>query len=137
MFGTFKNGVTSGVLAGLLWGWVSMLVNSISGAFPFEHTILHNLVVFSAGGIIFGIIIGGFLTLLGERLPFHSVLPKAVLVSTSFWLLLRLGGLGLAMTEPERYHPDIPQTAQGLVLAVTLGIILSFFWKKDPANSTR
>ncbi len=130
-FGTFKNGITSGIFAGFLWGWVSMFVNSISGAFPFEHTLYFNLAIFSVGGIIFGIITGGFLTLLGNKLPFKGVLPKAVLVSASFWLILRLGGSGLAIVNPERYHPDLPQTLQGLGLAVVLGVILSMFWKKS------
>ena len=134
MFGDFKNGVVAGVLAGVLWGWASMLVNSISGAFPFEHSTLYNLVVFTIGGIVFGVVTSGFLVLLGNKLPFKGVFGKAVLVSTSLWLILRLGGEGLAIAVPERYHPDVPQTIQGLFLAVALGAILNLFWKKNPAT---
>jgi hypothetical protein len=134
LFGDFKNGVVAGVLAGVLWGCGSMLVNSISGAFVFEHSTAFNLVVFAVGGAIFGVITSGFLVLLGNRLPFKGVFPKAVLVSTSLWVVLRLGGEGLAITVPERYHPDVPQTIQGFLLAVALGAVLNLFWKKNPAS---
>jgi hypothetical protein len=129
--GSFKTGLIAGVLAGVMWGWVSFLVNSISGAFPFEHTLTYNLVIFSIAGAIFGLITAGFLLLIGEKLPFKSLMARAILISTSFWLILRLGGAGLALAGPERYHPDVPQTIQGFFLAMTLGIILSLFWKKE------
>ena len=64
-----------------------------------------------------------------ERLPFKRPFPKAVLLSTSLWLILRTGGFFLSLTNPERYHPAIDEAIQGLVLAVILGCILGSLWE--------
>ena len=127
---SFK-GIVSGVVAGIVWGWISMVVNSISGAFPFEHSFFFNVVIFSISGAIFGVIVSEFLVLIGERLPFKRILPKAIMVSTSFWLLLRSGGIVLSIMMPDRYHPEIPQAIQGFFLSVILGVLVSLLWDKE------
>ncbi len=127
---SFYKGVISGVVAGIVWGWISLVVNSISGAFPFEHTFIFNLMIFSISGAIFGIIVAGFLNLIGQLLPFKKIMLKAILVSTSFWLLLRSGGIVLSIMMPDRYHPEIPQAIQGFFLSVILGVLVSLFWDK-------
>ncbi len=128
---SFYKGVISGVVAGIVWGWISMVVNSISGAFPFEHSFFFNVVIFSISGAIFGVIVSEFLVLIGERLPFKRILPKAIMVSTSFWLLLRSGGIVLSIMMPDRYHPEIPQAIQGFFLSVILGVLVSLLWDKE------
>jgi len=135
---SFKDAIVSGVIAGVIWGWSAMVVNSISGAFPFEHTFIYNLIIFSISGAIFGVIVAGFLTLIGRLLPFKKIMPKAILISTSFWLLLRSGGVALSIMMPDRYYPEIPQAVQGFFLSILLGVLLSLLWKdkeaKIPAN---
>lgn len=118
------------VAAGFIWGCIAMTVNSISGAFIFESGFPHNLATFTIGGIVFGFVVAGFLSILRTRLPFKRALPKAVLVSASIWVLLRAGGAVLSNMEPERYHMITPQTIQGFSLAVILGAILGILWDK-------
>lgn len=122
-------GIILGAIAGIVWGWIAMAVNAMSGAFPFENSVVQNLSNFAVGGAIFGIIVSGFLNLLQEWLPFKSVMLKAVLLSTILWLILRIGGAVLASVNPDRYHPDIPQTVQGFILAIMMGGLLGFLLK--------
>ncbi|MBI5344228.1 MAG: hypothetical protein HZB83_02650 [Deltaproteobacteria bacterium] len=117
-------------LAGALWGLIAMAVNGVTNAFPFESGLLHNLVAFTFSGAVMGAVAGGFLGLAGARLPFKSTLPKAVLVSTIFWLFLRVAGAALSRMDSERYHAVTLQTMQGLVLAVVLGCILGLLWSR-------
>ena len=55
-----KKGIMLGALAGIIWGWIALSVNAVTGAFQFENTLLHLLIIFAAGGAIFGIIVSGF-----------------------------------------------------------------------------
>lgn len=126
--GNLKKGICLGILSGIVWGWVSILVNYITGVFPFEESLLKEVITFSFGGAIFGMVIGGFMSLIGDRLPFKSLLPNAIFISMAVWLVLRIGGLLLSYNSPARFHPDAAQTLQGFVLAIVLGFILTTFW---------
>ena len=126
--GNLKNGIFVGSLSGIVWGLVAIFVNHITGVFPFEEHILREMMTFSFGGAIFGMVIGGFLSLIGKRLPFKSSFLNAISVSTAIWLVLRIGGVLLSYSNPERFHPDRDQTIQGFVMAIVLGLILATFW---------
>jgi hypothetical protein len=125
----WKRGIGSGFVAGIIWGWIAMGFNAINGTFPFESSLFHNLVSFSVGGAVFGIVAGGFLTIADKWLPFKGSFTKAVFVSTSIWLVLTIGGLLLSTTNPWRYHTLMAQALQGLILALILGCILGTLWK--------
>ena len=125
----WKRGITLGVLAGIVWGWVAMAVNVVSGAFAFENSLMHNLISFAIGGAVFGIVVNGFLGLLQRLLPFKSILLNAILLSIVFWLMLRIGGAMLSSVEPDRYHIITAQSIQGFVLAIIMGFILGTLWK--------
>jgi len=125
----WKRGITLGVLAGIVWGWVAMAVNAVSGAFAFENSLMHNLISFAIGGAVFGIVVNGFLGLLQRLLPFKSILLNAILLSIVFWLMLRIGGAMLSSVEPDRYHIITAQSIQGFVLAIIMGFILGTLWK--------
>ncbi len=126
--GNLKKGICLGILSGIVWGWISILVNYITGVFPFEESLLKEVITFSFGGAIFGMVIGGFMSLIGDRLPFKSSLPNAIFISTAVWLVLRIGGVLLSYNDPGRFHPDAAQTLQGFMLAIVLGLILTTFW---------
>jgi len=125
----WKKGIMLGAIAGIVWGWIALAVNAATGAFPFENTLLHLLIIFAAGGAIFGIIVSGFLSLLKERLPFKNIFIKAVMVSLVLWIILRGGGTILSSIEPDRYHPETAQSIQGFILALIMGCILGTLWK--------
>src|SRR3972149_6314040 len=125
----WKKGIILGGVAGVLWGWVALAVNAMSGVFTFENSLLHNLIGFAIGGIIFCIVVCGFMRLFHEWLPFKNILLNAILLSSVLWLLLRIGGVMLSSVEPDRYHLITAQSVQGFVLAVIMGCILGFLWK--------
>ncbi len=127
MGGLFKNGISAGVVAGVIWGWLTMAVNAVTGVFPFEGTFTHNLVTFAAAGAIFGIVVGVVLVTGGRFLPVKSQVGKGVVISTAIWLLLRIGGIVLSAMEPHRYHLLTAEFFQGIVLAVILGALLGLF----------
>ncbi len=126
--GNLIKGICLGILSGIVWGWVSILVNYITGVFPFEESLLKEVITFSFGGAIFGMVIGGFMSLIGDRLPFKSLLPNAIFISMAVWLVLRIGGVLLSYNDPGRFQPDAAQTLQGFMLAIVLGLILTTFW---------
>ena len=123
----FSSGINAGVLAGMVWGWVCMAANGVTGVFPFEGSFTHNLVTFSAAGAIFGMVTGGILSVAGRFLPFRSAVARGVLVSTALWGLLRFTGLFLSAVEPERFHFAGSALVQGALLAVVLGAMLGLF----------
>ena len=125
----WKRGIMLGAVAGIIWGWLAMAVNAVSGAFAFENSLMHNLISFAIGGAVFGIVVNGFLGLLQRLLPFKSILLNAVLLSVVFWLMLRIGGAMLSSVEPDRYHIITAQSIQGFVLAIIMGFILGTLWK--------
>ncbi|MEK9149331.1 MAG: hypothetical protein AAB267_04720 [Candidatus Desantisbacteria bacterium] len=125
----WKRSIMLGVIAGITWGWVAIVINTISGAFPFETTLLQRLVTFSVGGAIFGIVVSGFLSLLHSWLPFKRAYSKAVFISVCLWLILRLGGAVLSMVDGERYHLVNSQTIQGFILATMMGGFLGLLSK--------
>ncbi len=117
-----------GILSGIVWGWVSILVNYVTGVVPFEESLLHEVITFSFGGAIFGMVIGGFMSLVGKKLPFKSLLPNAIFVSVAVWLIIRFGGVLLSYNNSGRFHPDTAQALQGFVMTIVLGLILATFW---------
>ena len=125
----WKRGIMLGAVAGIIWGWVAMAVNAVSGAFAFENSLMHNLISFAVGGAVFGIVVNRFLGLLQRLLPFKSILLNAILLSIVFWLMLRIGGAMLSSVEPDRYHIITAQSIQGFVLAIIMGFILGTLWK--------
>lgn len=131
-----KRGICLGILSGMVWGWLSILVNHVTGAFPFEESLLHEMITSGFGGAIFGMVIGGFVSLIGKRLPFKSLLPNAIFVSTAVWLILRGGGALLSYSNPERFQPHTFQTIQGIALAIVLGLILATFWNIGKKRSS-
>ncbi|HBO84929.1 MAG: hypothetical protein A2073_03015 [Deltaproteobacteria bacterium GWC2_42_11] len=125
----WKKSIIMGAIAGMLWGWIAMFANTVTGAFAFEQSLLQHLVTFTVGGIIFGIVVSGFLSLLKDFLPFKNSLVSSVFIATGLWIVLFLGGYGLALADAERYHFNIPQGIQGLILAALLGVLIGFSWK--------
>jgi hypothetical protein len=127
---SWKDTIVTGVGAGILWGWVAMAVNSVTGIFPFEASFAHNIVSFTFGGAVFGVVAGALMNAVGRVMPFRRVLPRAILISAVLWVVLWIGGSMLSVMEPHRYHLLMPQTLQGLVLALILGTVLGAVWKK-------
>ncbi len=121
-----RNFVISLVL-GVIWGWAAIAINSMTYFYAYEAGFFHNLLSFSIGGGVLGVVVGGFICLIGERLPFRGRVPRAVFVSISLWVLLMAGGVMLSVTRPERYHVITYQTVQGLFLSVVLGVFFGIF----------
>ncbi|MBI5192457.1 MAG: hypothetical protein HZA08_03315 [Nitrospirae bacterium] len=124
-----RRGIITGILAGGTWGWVALIVNAVSGAFPYEGGLLHNLITFTLGGAVLGVVAGAFLNLLQAWLPFKNIISSAVFISSSLWVILRVGGTFLSSACPARYHLVTAQTVQGLMLSVMLGLMLGLFWR--------
>ena len=127
---SWKQGILAGVTAGIIWGWGAMAANSVTGIFPFESTFAHNLVSFTFGGAIFGVVAGGLMVVAGPVLPFKRTIPKAVLICASLWIILRLGGAMLSVMDSHRYHVLAPEMLQGFALALILGTLLGITWKR-------
>ncbi|MEK7313853.1 MAG: hypothetical protein AAB065_05190 [Deltaproteobacteria bacterium] len=122
-YGNWKRDLGSGVIAGIIWGWIAMAVVAMTMG-GLENGMLRNLVSFSVGGAVFGIAAGGLLTLTHDWLPFKSSFGKAVLLTTFMWLALRVGGLLLSSIDSFRYHAASMETVRGLMLAVLMGCVL-------------
>jgi len=133
--GALKESLIAGAIAGALWGWLCYLANYMSGIFPFEGSFAHNMLSFTFGGVVFGIVTSGILAVAGRFLPFRRLLYRAVFVSASVWIVLILAGDMLSMMEPGRYHLVTPQTVQGFLLALALGAILGMLLKKGEARA--
>ncbi len=131
VFSDLRSAVWVSALAGIIWGWISMAVNGVTGVFVYESTMMHNLASFTIGGAIFGIVAGSFLVLTRKRLPFKSLIPKAIVLSVAIWVVMRLGGLALSSMHHHRYNSVVPETIQGFILAIVLGLILGIMWKRS------
>ena len=123
------NSITAGAISGIIWGWLALAVNSFTGVFPLEAGFLSALASFTIGGAVFGAASAGFLFVAAGIIPFRSVVLKAMIVSSSVWIVLRAGGAVLSRMEPGRYHLNAPEALQGLLLAVLLGAVLGVFCK--------
>lgn len=134
MYASLRDGLVPGILSGVLWGWLAMAANALTGVFAFEGTFIHLMVSFTFGGALFGVLSAGFLSVAGGFLPFRKTLPKAVFTSVSIWLVLRIGGAALSVMDAERYHVLTAETAQGLILSAALGVVLGLLWKKNGAH---
>jgi len=128
-FNSWKDGLFLFLLAGALWGMVSLLVNTFTGAFTLEAGVVHDLVTFTIGGALFGLVTGGFLSVAQGLMPRWGLTSKAVAISVVIWLALNGTGLVLSIVKPVRYHFEAGQSLQGLFLAVILGLILGSLWK--------
>lgn len=124
----FKDGIMAGAVGGVIWGLVSMAVNSATGVFTPEAGLVHDTVSFALGGVLFGAVAGGFLEAGGRAIPFRNVYARAVFTSTLIWMLLRVGGAMLSAIESERYHVLTPETVQGLLLSALLGAMVAGVW---------
>src|SRR3989304_5863992 len=71
-YAVWKRGIGSGVVAGIVWGWLAMIIHAVTKISPVEHSILYNMFPFTIGGVIIGILSGGLLALIHDRLPFRS-----------------------------------------------------------------
>src|SRR3990172_3313540 len=130
-YAIWKRGIGSGVVAGIVWGWLAMLIHMVTGISPVEHGILYNMFPFTIGGVIFGIFSGGLLALIHDRLPFKTSFGKAVMLTSLIWLMLHVGGFLLSLIDSGRYHYSSREAVQGLMLAVLLGGILGVVWSKS------
>jgi hypothetical protein len=126
----WKRGIVAGLLAGILWGWLAMAVNTVTGVFVSEKALLINILAFSTGGAVYGVVAGGLLAATHKILPFKSLLLKAVVVSVGLWLVLRIGGAVLSGASPWRYHQELMATLQGFFLSLVMGTLLGILWKK-------
>ena len=125
----WKRGIGSGVVTGIAWGWLSMVIHAVTGISPVEQSILYNMFPFTIGGAIFGILSGGILALIHDRLPFKTSFGKAVLLTTWIWLILHVGGFLLSLIDSGRYHYSSREAVHGLILFVLLGGILGAVWQ--------
>jgi hypothetical protein len=130
-----KEYLKSGVIAGVVWGWLSYLTNAVTGVFPFEGSFAQDIVSFSFGGAVFGVLTGAFLAISGSFIPFRSIVARAVFASAFIWIALKLVGDTLSMMEPERYHLLTAGTIQGLALSVALGAILGIMVRKAKGSA--
>ena len=126
----WKRGIGSGVVAGIVWGWLAMVIHAVTRISPGEHSILYNMFPFTIGGVIFGIFSGGILALIHDSLPFKTSFVKEVLLTTWIWLILHVGGFLLSLIDSGRYHYSSREAVHGLMLAVLLGGILGVVWSK-------
>ncbi|HAO94153.1 MAG: hypothetical protein A2X93_07150 [Deltaproteobacteria bacterium GWC2_56_8] len=131
-----KDGIIVGAAGGVLWGLVSMAVNSATGAFAPEAGLVHDAVSFTLGGGLFGVVAGAFIGAGARFIPFGNIYARSVFTSTLIWLLLRAGGAMLSAIEPERYHVLTPETLQGLLLSALLGAMIAGVWSfwKGPSR---
>ena len=130
-----KSRIYSSAAAGFIWGLAAMALNSFTSVFAFEGGLAHNLISFTIGGVLFGLVSGGALYLLDGLLPSKGYFVKALVVTTALWLLLRGTGVLLSAMEPVRYHVIGAESLQGLVLAVALGAILGTLWSLMPSKN--
>lgn len=126
-----RRGIKIGLLSGAIGGVVALLVNALTGVFPLESTLMHNLAAFMIGGALFGVIAGGFMAILGNVLPVGNLIVKAALVSAVLWLVVRAGGVVLTLINHHRFHIDASQSIQGFCIAIIMGLIMGLLWKKN------
>ncbi|OGQ57426.1 MAG: hypothetical protein A3J24_03890 [Deltaproteobacteria bacterium RIFCSPLOWO2_02_FULL_53_8] len=119
-----KNTIFADLAAGVLWGWLSMVVNAVTGIFPPETGFVHDLGTFGLAGAVNAFVAGGLLSIFMTRLPVRSNLLKAVMISVFVWLALRAGAMMLSHIDPERYHVATWESLQGLVLSALLGALI-------------
>ncbi|MEK6791798.1 MAG: hypothetical protein AABY45_08875 [Deltaproteobacteria bacterium] len=125
---------SAGALAGVLWGWLALLAGSLTGIFMLEAGLLESVASFTVGGAIFGVVAAGFIAV-GLRLRlFRRIVVGSIVVSLGLWLILRVGGAALSTMDAGRYHALTLETAQGLILALCLGVIIGFLLRYQENN---
>jgi len=123
----WKDSIYAGVMGGILWGWMILLLNNLTHAFHTEQGIFYNIFIFPAGGALLGALVAIMTELFYELIPFPGLTYKIVFVSVAIWTLLRIGGSILSLIKPERYHQSMPATIQGFVFAILMGLLIGFF----------
>ncbi len=121
-------GLTLGGLSGVLSGWLILFINMLTGVFVLEMSFGENLLTFGIGGGLFGLVCGGLMAVVHEKLPIKSFPVKAVVIFGFVWVLFRLAGIVLSGLEPHRFHGDIGQSLQGFAFAIILGGMFGLFW---------
>ncbi len=127
-------GFSLGTVAGVLYGLAGIVLNQVTGAFPFEMNLTSLFGTFAVGGAIFGVIAGCLMSVTDNLFLAERPVSRAVIISVGFWLSLRFGAALLTMHDSHRYHPVYEQSIQGLLLSVILGLILGLLWKMKVAE---
>ena len=108
-----KDGIIVGAAGGVLWGLVSMAVNSATGAFAPEAGLVHDAVSFTLGGGLFGVVAGAFIGAGARFIPFGEHLREVGIHLDPHLAAARAGGAMLSAIEPERYHVLTPRPSRG------------------------
>ncbi len=119
------------MLIGVLWGCAGILANTFTHVFSFEQSLVHHLITFISAGVLFALLVSGLFQLTGDWIPLKRPFSKAVLIAVSLWSGLYLGGVVLSQVFPYRYHLVLGQSAQGLILAILLGVMMGFLLEKS------
>jgi len=123
-------GISVGILSGMIWGILVLVISSFTQLFIFDFSFLNDIFVFIVGGAGFGLLLGAFLEVSKNKLPFQAIMAQSIAVSVVIWLLFFAGGLLLHILKPARYHLEGIQHLQGLFLSILLGLVFGVFWKK-------
>jgi hypothetical protein len=121
-------GISVGMLSGMIWGVVVLVISSFTQLFVFDFSVLNGIFVFIVGGTGFGLLLGAFLEVLKGKLPFQGIIAKSITLSVVIWLLFFAGGLLFHILKPNRYHLEGSQHLQGFFLSIILGLIFGVFW---------
>ncbi|MBI5185761.1 MAG: hypothetical protein HZA01_08570 [Nitrospinae bacterium] len=129
-----RKGISLGVLSGMIWGIAVLMFASATKVFEFDFGLLQDFPVFLTGGAGFGLVLGAFMEVLRDKLPFNGIIQNAIALSVSIWLLFFAGGVFLHLAAPARYHFEGEQAIQGFFLSFVLGLILGILWKQSSQN---
>ncbi len=125
-----RRGIGAGIVAGMIWGVISLITASITRVFEFDHGIAFDIPIFIAGGAGYGLIVGAFMEVVNDKLPFAGSINKAIFISVSIWLLFFIIGILLHFTMPDRYTIELPQHVQGFILSFVFGLLLGVIWRR-------
>lgn len=119
-----------GMVSGAIWGLIALAVNRFTGVFPFESSVLHNVLAFMVAGAFFGVVAGAVVAIAGRFLPSWNIVVKAVVLSAAVWVVLRIIGALLSSMDHHRYHINLAEALQGFLLAALMGLFIGILWKK-------
>ena len=122
----WKGWLAAGLAGGVLWGFAAFILNALTGAFAYEGSVARNITTFVLAGAVVGTVNGGILVVAAGVMPMKGDVGKAVFVSITLWLVLRVAGFALSAADPDRYHLQWDEAAQGLFLAFVLGGLIGF-----------
>ena len=124
-----RRGVSLGILSGMIWGMVVLLISSTTGVFEFDFGLPANIPIFLAGGGGCGLVLGVFMEVMKDILPLRTITARAVSLSVGIWVVLFSGGVLLHLVNPDRYHLELYQNLQGFALSFVLGLVFAVVWK--------